>query len=67
MLTQINLEHELPTLPEHLSSPTYFSRVRVARSLAVICKSLFVLLSFFFRPLYCLSFDLQLLITPLVS
>jgi len=36
MLTQINLEHELATLPEHLSSPTYFSRVRVARSLASV-------------------------------
>jgi hypothetical protein len=45
--------------------------VRVAQSLVfciVFCKSLFVLLSFFFWPLYCLSFFyLQLLITSLVS
>jgi len=33
----------------------------------VICRSLFVLLSFFFWPLRCLLFDLWLLITPLVS
>ena len=43
----------------------------VARSLifcAMFCRSLFVLLSFFFWPLCCLSFfDLRILITPLVS
>ena len=33
----------------------------------MFCTSLFVLLYFFFRPLYCLFFDLRLLITPLVS
>jgi hypothetical protein len=47
------------------------SGVRVARSLGlcvVFCRSLFVLLSFFFWPLCCLSFfDLRILITPLVS
>jgi hypothetical protein len=32
----------------------------------VFCRSLFVLLSFFFWPWCWLSFDLQLLITPLV-
>jgi hypothetical protein len=32
-----------------------------------VCRSLFVLLSFFFWPLCCLSFDLWILITPLVS
>jgi hypothetical protein len=61
----------LPTLPEYLSSPTVFNGVHVARSLVfcvVFCKMLFVLLSFFFWPLYCLSFfDLRLLITSLVS
>ena len=31
------------------------------------CRSLFVLLFFFFCPLCCLFFDLQTLITPLVS
>ena len=44
---------------------------RVARSLAfyvVFCRSLFVFLSFFFWPLYCLSFsDLRFLIAHLVS
>ena len=33
----------------------------------VYCRSLCVLLSFFFWPLCCLPFDLQILITPLVS
>ena len=34
----------------------------------MFCRSLFILLSFFFWPLCCLSFpDLQILITPLVS
>jgi hypothetical protein len=58
-------------LPEYLSSPPVFSGVRVTRSLVLcvmFCRSLFVLLSVFFRPLCCLSFfDLQFLITPLVS
>ena len=43
-------EQELPTLPEHLSSTSLFSGVRVAQSLVfcvVFCRSLFVLLSFF--------------------
>ena len=47
------------------------NRVRVTRSFALscmFCRSLFVLLSFFFWPLCCLSFfDVRLLITPLVS
>jgi hypothetical protein len=33
----------------------------------MLCRLLFVLLSFFFWPLCCLSFDLRLLITSLVS
>jgi hypothetical protein len=44
--------------------------VHVTRSLVfcvMFCRSLFVHLSFFFWPLCCLSFDLQILITPLVS
>ena len=61
------VEQELLTLPEHLS----FRGVRVTRSL-VFCvmfwRSLFVLLSFYFWPLCCLSFfDLRILSTPLVS
>ena len=36
--------------------------------MCMLCRSLFVLLSFFFWPLYCLSFfDVRILITPLVS
>ena len=56
------VEHELFTLP-------VFSGVRVARYLVfyiVLCKSLFVLLSFFFWPLCCLSFDLRIMIGPFV-
>jgi len=62
---------ELLTLTEHLCSSPDFSGVRVTRSLVfcvVFYRSLFVLLSFFFWPLCCLSFfDLRILITPLVS
>jgi len=51
-------------------SNSIFSVDHVAQSLVfcvVLCRSLFVLLSFFFWPLNCLSLDLRLLITPLVS
>jgi hypothetical protein len=44
--------------------------VRVTRSLVLcvmFCRFFFLRLSFFFWPLYCLSFDLRILITPLVS
>jgi hypothetical protein len=50
-------------LQEHLRSSPVFSVIRVARYLVfcvVFCISLFV---FFIWPLYCLSFDLELLIT----
>jgi hypothetical protein len=53
------VEQELFTLPGHLSSPLVFSGVGVTRSLifcVAFCRSLFVLLSFFFWPLCCLSF-----------
>jgi hypothetical protein len=33
------VEQELPTLPEHLSSPSVFSEVRVTRSLVVRCET----------------------------
>jgi hypothetical protein len=33
----------------------------------IFCKLLFVSLSFLFRSLHCLSFELQILISPLVS
>jgi hypothetical protein len=45
------VEQELPTRPGHLSSQPDFNGVRVARSLVLcveLCRSLFVLLSFFF-------------------
>ena len=63
--------HELPTLPEHLSSPPVFSWIRVTRSL-VLCVC-FVdrclpFCTFFLWPLCCLFFfDIRILITPLVS
>jgi hypothetical protein len=49
---------------------TVFRRVRVAWYLVfcvMFCRSLFVLWFFFCWSLCCLSFDLRLLITPLVS
>ena len=64
------VERELPTLPEHLSSCPVFSGVRVARSLVLCvcfvdrCLSFCI---FFFWTLCCLSFDILILITPLVS
>ena len=45
----------------------YFSGFLLAQVLdfcVVFCISLFVLLSSFFWPLYCLPFDLRILITP---
>ena len=67
---ELPVEQDMPTLPDHPSSPPIFSGVHIARSLVlcvVFCKSLFVLLSFFCWPLCCLSFELWLLTTPLVS
>ena len=65
------MEQELLTLLDHMSSPLVFSRARVAQSLVfcvALCRSLSVRFSFFFWPLYCLSFfNLRILITPLVS
>ena len=56
------MEQELPTLPEHLSSPPVFSGVRVTRSF-VLCVC-----SLSFWPLCCLFFfHLRILITTLVS
>ena len=62
------VEQEPPTLPEHMSSPPVFSGVRVTWSLVLCVCFVDRYLSFFFRPLCCLFFfDLQILITPLVS
>ena len=47
---------------------TGYLGVRVTRTLVfcvMFCRSLFVLLSSFFWPLCCLSFDLRNLITPI--
>ena len=44
-----------------------FSRVRVARSLVFCLCFVDRCLSFFFWPLCCLSFDIRILITSLVS
>ena len=52
-----HVEQELLTILEHLSLPQVFSGVCVARCLvfcAMLCRSLFVLLSFFFCAV-CLS------------
>ena len=57
-------------MTKHPSSPPVFSAVGVAGSYVfcvVFCRSLLVLLSFFFRPLCCLFLDLWHLITPLIS
>ena len=54
-------------LPKRPSSHSVFSAVLVTRSLVLcvmFCRTLFIVWSFFFWC--CLSFDLRLLITPLV-
>ena len=64
----VPVEQELLTLPEHLSSPTVFSGVRVTRILVLFVCFLDRCLSFFSWPLYCLSFvDLWILISPVLS
>jgi hypothetical protein len=65
------VELELLLFPEHLSSSPVFNGVGVTPYLVLcvfFCRSLFVLLYFFFWPLCCLFFfDIRILITPLVS
>jgi hypothetical protein len=66
------VEQELLTLPEHLSSPSVFSAwgscYSIFSFICMFCRSLFVLLCFFFWPLCCLFFsNIRILITPLVS
>jgi hypothetical protein len=64
------VEQKLFTLPEHLSSSPVFSRVRVTRSLVLyvclIYRSLFVLLYFFFWPLFLSSSICGFWLLPLV-
>ena len=53
--------------PEYIPG---FSGIPVAQCLlnkVIICRSLFVFLSFVDWPVYCLFFDLRLLITPLIT
>jgi len=69
MPTNLLVEQELFFLPEHQSSSPVLSEVLVAQSVlcVVYCNSFLVLLYFLIWSLYCLSLDLRLLITPLVS
>jgi len=63
------VEQELPTLPEHLSSPRLLvGFVLLDLSfMCMFCRSLIVLVYFLFWSLCCLFFDIRILITPLVS
>jgi hypothetical protein len=62
------MEQELFTRSKDLSSsPVLVIFVLLFTFLVVFCRPLYVPLSFFFLPLYCLSFDLRLLINPLIS
>ena len=66
------VEQALLTLPEHLNSSPVFSGIRVTRSFVLYVIKCFVdrcmsFLSFFFWQLCCLSFDLRIRITSLVS
>jgi hypothetical protein len=61
------VEQELFTPPEHLSSPSVISGVRITCSLVLGVCFVDRYLSFFFWPLCCLSFDLRILINLLVS
>ena len=65
------VEQELLTILVHLSSPPSYGGVLAAQTLVfclVLYLRFFVILSFSFRPLYCLSsFNLWPLITTLVS
>jgi hypothetical protein len=64
------VDQERLTLPEHLSSPPVLSGVPVTRSLVLYVCFVDRCLSFCtcsFWPLCCLFFDIQILITPLVS
>ena len=63
--------NDLLTLPEHQVEYAVFSGISIIRFfsfMCMFCRSLFVLLYFFYWPLCCLSyFDLRILIAPLVS
>ena len=62
------VEQKLLTLSEHISTPGFKwgSRYSIFSFMFNVCRSLFVLLYFFFWPLCCLSFfDLRIMITSL--
>ena len=64
------VEQELFIIPERMTSLSGFSGVRVAQFVVfcvVFCRSLFLFLSLFFCPLYCMSFELWFLNSSLVS
>jgi hypothetical protein len=53
------IEQELHIIPESMTSLSVLSRVRVAQFIVfcvTFCRSLFLLLSLFVCPLYCMSF-----------
>ena len=61
------VEQELLTLPQHLSSPPVCSGVRVTRSLVLYVCFVDRCLYFFVWPLFCLFFDIRILITHFAS
>ena len=64
------VEQELPTFPEHLSSPRLLvgSCYSIFSFMCLFCRQKSVPLYFFFWPLCCLFFfDVQILTTHLVS
>ena len=64
------MEQEQLILPEHMNSLPVFSGVRVTRFLvSCVCfvDHYLSFCTFSFWPLCCLFFDIQILITPLVS
>ena len=65
------VEQKLPTLPENLRSPPVFlwrSCYSILSFMCMFCRSLFVILYFFFCSLRCLFFfDIWILITHIFS
>jgi hypothetical protein len=66
-------DKDFPNVPKRLNSPPppFFlsdSCYSIFSFMCMFCRSLFVLLYFFFWPLYCLFFfDKRILITPVLS
>jgi hypothetical protein len=57
----------IPEIPEFIPGCQWGSCYSIFSFICMFCRSLFVLLYFFFWPLYYLFFDIRILITPLVS